>query len=293
MKKDIFDSLLEINNRKKDIFDRLLEISNNNDYVQEHTKFCNDPVSFIEEYGKILHPIKGVIPFKPYNHQKELVRSYHENRFNIVHSARQTGLTYITAIYAFYHAFFGSNKTVIIVSNKHQSAADMLHSIRMFYESLPDFYKSKNPLVSNNRHDISFGNGSKIITTAANGCNIRGRSASLIIMDSFAYLSNTRQEEFFMSALSAVNDDGKIIITSTAVATDTLFKDIWINAVRGTNAFIAHNIKWNDIHGRDNKFKEEMISIIGKQQWKVEYECLTMIKDNHNGSRSKSKFKET
>lgn len=294
MKKDIFDSLLEIKNAKKDVFDRLLEISNKNDYEQDYAKFVNDPVSFIGEHGKIIHPVKGVIPFKLYKHQKELIHSYHENRFNIVHSARQTGLTAITAMYAFHHAFFTNNKTVIIVSNKQLNATNILDRMRITWNSLPEFHKSANRLIVNNKNEMSFINGSKILALSSRSGAIRGVSANLVIMDNFAHLPRSHQEDFFMSVLPLVQyTNGKLIITSTAASTNTLFKDIWDDAVKGINGFIAHHIAWNVIPGRDNKFKEETISVIGKQQWKVEYECPTMIKDNHNGTRSKSKFKET
>ncbi len=293
MKKDIFDDLVEIKHMKKDIFDRLLEISNRNDYIEETTSLADDPVSFIEKHGKLIHPIHGVVPSKLYLHQEELLHSYHENRFNIVHSARQTGLTQTSAMFAFHHAFCGDNKTVIIISNNVLSAVEILCKIRIVYEHLPESYRNDNPLIVNNKHEISFVNGSTILAKPASENTFRGCAASLVIMDNFTYLTNRLQEEIYHSVIPAIYPNGKMIITSTAPASNTPFKQIWDGAVSGNNKFITHNIKWNVIHGRDDKFKEEMISRIGEQKWKVEFECPTMIKENHNGKSSECEFKET
>lgn len=293
MKKDIFDDLAEIKHMKKDIFDRLLEISNRNDYIEETMRLADDPVLFIEKHGKLIHPMHGVVPSKLYLHQEELLHSYHENRFNIVHSARQTGLTQTTSMYAFHHAFFGNDKTVAIISNKLQDATDILNRIRILYEHLPESYKNDNWLTVNNKHEISFVNGSTILAKPASVDALRGYTTSLVIMDNFAYLTNRLQEEIYQSVMPTIYPNGKMIITSTAAALNTPFKQIWDGAVNGNNKFVAHNIKWNVIPGRDDKFKEEMISQIGEQRWKVEFECPTTIKENHNGKSSECKFKET
>ena len=58
-----------------------------------------DPVYFIDNYGKISHPIKGMIPFTMYPFQKDVVKDFQDNRFNIILKARQLGLSTVSAVY--------------------------------------------------------------------------------------------------------------------------------------------------------------------------------------------------
>lgn len=59
--------------------------------VHELLKCSQNPTYFIENYVKVQHPVRGMIPFALYPYQKRLVKNYHNNRLNIVLSARQTG----------------------------------------------------------------------------------------------------------------------------------------------------------------------------------------------------------
>lgn len=61
------------------------------DSVQELLRCSTDPVYFIRNYVKIQHPVKGTVQFELYGYQEKLVKNFHENRLNIVLSARQTG----------------------------------------------------------------------------------------------------------------------------------------------------------------------------------------------------------
>ena len=102
MKKDIFDKMQE----------RLIAQRNAADLV----KCAADPFYFLEQYGTVQHPTRGVIPFTMYDHQKSLIQSYMDNRFNIVHSARQVGTTTTNALYAMARAFLTHFMTDVIVS---------------------------------------------------------------------------------------------------------------------------------------------------------------------------------
>ena len=59
--------------------------------VQEMVKCYNDPIYFIENYVKIVHIDKGLVPFKLYDYQKDIVRLTTENRFVLLKLPRQSG----------------------------------------------------------------------------------------------------------------------------------------------------------------------------------------------------------
>ena len=59
--------------------------------VEEFIRCQNNPIYFITEYLKIVTLDHGLQPFKLYNFQKEMVDTFHNNRFTICKLPRQTG----------------------------------------------------------------------------------------------------------------------------------------------------------------------------------------------------------
>ena len=59
--------------------------------IIEAAKCANDPVYFIENYCRIISLDEGIIPFKLYDYQKEMIAMYVDNRFCLTLTARQMG----------------------------------------------------------------------------------------------------------------------------------------------------------------------------------------------------------
>ena len=59
--------------------------------IQEYLKCKEDPVYFARNYIKIISLDEGIVPFKMWDFQEELIESFHEHRFNIAKLPRQTG----------------------------------------------------------------------------------------------------------------------------------------------------------------------------------------------------------
>ena len=51
------------------------------------------------------------------------------------------------------------------------------------------------------------------------------------------------------------------------------FYNLWTDAVAGRNNFVPIKIDWTKVPGRDEKFKQQMISMLGMIGWRQEYEC--------------------
>lgn len=65
------------------------------DYTEDQTreiiKCIHDPVYFIKNYVKIVNVDRGLVPFDLYDFQEELIKTFNDNRFNIVKYPRQSG----------------------------------------------------------------------------------------------------------------------------------------------------------------------------------------------------------
>ena len=57
----------------------------------EMVKCANDPLYFAKNYIKIVSVDEGLINFRPYDFQEDLILNFHDNRFNICKMPRQTG----------------------------------------------------------------------------------------------------------------------------------------------------------------------------------------------------------
>ena len=88
--------------------------------VQEYLKCKDDPVYFAENHCQIIHVDRGLIPYKPYDYQKELIKKLHDNRFVIGMQSRQTGKCF-------------SDDTEITVRNKNTG--------EVIVTTVGDFYK--------------------------------------------------------------------------------------------------------------------------------------------------------
>ena len=50
-----------------------------------------DPIYFAENYMKVIHVDRGLIPLKLYDYQKKMIKAMDEHRYSIILSCRQSG----------------------------------------------------------------------------------------------------------------------------------------------------------------------------------------------------------
>lgn len=68
-----------------------VELEYTQEQLEEYIKCSQDPIYFIENYMKIIHVDRGVIPFKLYDFQREMVKNIHDNRRVVGRIGRQSG----------------------------------------------------------------------------------------------------------------------------------------------------------------------------------------------------------
>ena len=88
--------------------------------IDEWIKCKQDPIYFAMNYIQIISLDEGLVPFKMYDFQKEILRDFHENRFNIAKLPRQTGKSTTVVAYLLYYAIFYDSVNIGILSNKSQ-----------------------------------------------------------------------------------------------------------------------------------------------------------------------------
>lgn len=59
--------------------------------ILEYKKCSEDPIYFIEKYIKIINLDDGLVPFKPYDYQRNMLETFNRERFTLTLCCRQAG----------------------------------------------------------------------------------------------------------------------------------------------------------------------------------------------------------
>tara|TARA_S200002703_G_C3801178_1_gene247620 strand:- start:2141 stop:3793 length:1653 start_codon:yes stop_codon:yes gene_type:complete len=240
--------------------------------VAEYAKCMRDPLYFIQTYMRIVSLDEGLIPFKMYDFQKEMVGTFHNNRFTICKLPRQSGKSTTIVAYLLHYVLFNENVNVAILANKSSTARDILGRLQLGYEHLPKWLQQG--VISWNKGSLELENGSNILAASTSGSAIRGGSFNIIFLDEFAYVPSNVAEEFFSSVYPTISSgkSTKVMIVSTPHGMNMFYK-LWTDSQNKRNDYIPLEVHWSEVPGRDEKWKEETIRNTSEQQFKTEFEC--------------------
>lgn len=240
--------------------------------VSEWLKCAQDPEYFIETYIKIVNVDRGLVNFKLYEYQKEIVDLSVAERFVICKMPRQCGKTTTLVGIMLWYVLFHETYSVAILAHKLAQAREILSRIQLAYEHLPKWLQQG--IVEWNKGFIELENKSKILASATSSSAIRGGSFNLVYLDEFAFVENNMQESFFASVYPTISsgETTKVLITSTPNGLNMFYK-IWTDSEEGKNNYKRIDVHWSEVPGRDEKWKEETIRNTSEEQFRVEFEC--------------------
>jgi len=240
--------------------------------IQEYIKCKEDPVYFAMTYVKIVSVDEGLIPFRMYEFQKELVEKFHNNRFNIAKLPRQTGKSTVVVSYLLHYALFNDSSNIGILANKASTARDLLGRLQTAYENLPKWLQQG--VIAWNKGSMELENGSKILAASTSASAVRGMSFNIIFLDEFAFVPNHIADDFFSSVYPTISSGQrtKVIIISTPYGMNHFYK-LWVDAQNKRNNYIWSEVHWSEVPGRDQKWKEETIKNTSERQFTQEFEC--------------------
>ena len=240
--------------------------------VTEYTKCMDNPLYFIENYIRIVSLDEGLVPFKLYNFQKEMVGTFHKNRFTICKLPRQSGKSTTIIAYLLHYVLFNGNVNVAILANKAATARDLLGRLQLAYEHLPKWLQQG--VMSWNKGSLELENGSKILASSTSASAVRGGSYNIIFLDEFAYVPSNVAEQFFSSVYPTISSGKttKVMIVSTPHGMNMFYK-LWTDAEEQRNSYIPIEVHWSEVPGRDEKWRKETIANTSEQQFQTEFEC--------------------
>lgn len=240
--------------------------------LEEFIKCSKDPIYFLSKYMQIVTLDKGLDNFTPWDFQKELLETIHNNRFVICKYPRQTGKSTTVIGYILHYCLFNPEMSVAILANKMATARELLHRLKIAYEQLPMWLQQG--VIEWNKGSIYLENGSKIIASATSSSAVRGGSYNMIFLDEFAYVPQGVAEEFFSSVYPTISSGvtTKVLIVSTPNGLNMFYK-LWTDAIEGRNEYVPVEVHWSQVPGRDAEWKKQTIANTSEDQFRCEFEC--------------------
>ena len=230
---------------------------------------------FCETYWKIKHPdpSRGRISFVLREAQVETARAWLDERYTIVLKARQIGFSTLAGAYTFWQGFGYTDRSILMLSRTEREAISLLDKAKYGWRALPDWLKVKGPVVQATQTILTFGHDSAIRSFPSNNQAARGESASLIILDEFAFLTNP--EETWAAVEPVADVGGRVIALSTANGEGNVFFDLWSAAHgeygNGTNRFYGIFFPWWADGTRDEAWYQAKSSELPDWQMAQEY----------------------
>jgi len=220
-------------------------------------KCIKDPAHAIEGYLTTFDQTqKSFVNFKLFPKQKELIKAYKDNRFNIVMKPRQAGVSTTTAAYiAVMTALADPNnpQRVLILANKQETAIEFLKKVKDFTAQLPDWMNvwatgndtSWFDVEKNSQKHYRLKNGSEVKAVATSMDALRGYTPTLLVMDEAAYIEGG--EEVYSAAQPALSTGGRAILISTPNGMDPLYYKTYMAATtkeKTNNPFNIVEMRW-------------------------------------------------
>lgn len=240
--------------------------------VQEIIRCQEDFIYFARTYCKIIDLDIGLVNFNPYAFQEDMVKIIQDNRYSIFNLPRRSGKTTTVAALILHYILFNFYFKAAILAHKEEQAQEILKMVKLMYEELPLWLQQG--VKRWNERDIEIANGSTVVSSATSSSALRGKGVSLLFLDEFAFIPTNIQDSFMASVYPTIASGSttKIVIASTPNGFNMFYK-LYSEAVDGKNRFFPKRIKWNDVPGRDEAWKQEQIRNIGIEKWKQEFEA--------------------
>ncbi len=232
----------------------------------EIVRCAANPIYFIETYLTIFDQTQGaagmIVPFKLFDFQKELIKSYQENRFVVANKYRQAGVSTSTCAYIAWYVMFNRNRAVAIVADKLETATgELMSDVVDFIENCPSWLRPKTGRnTEKNLKDTQklkiYDNDSKLGAFASK--TLRGMTPTLLFWDETAWAE--KGDKFWTAALPSLVTGGRAIMVSTPSGLDAVFYKTFDGARKGENNFHAVELWWYN----DPRYNKDLVWLKNK-----------------------------
>ena len=238
--------------------------------TKEILKSGKNPVYFINNYCKISHPMKGLIPFKLYDYQEDLIEDFNDYRFNIILKARQLGISTITAAYVVWLMMFHRDKNILVMATKFSTAGNLVKKVKAIIKHLPGWMQIAKVTVDN-RTSFELSNGSQIKASSTSGDAGRSEALSLLVIDEAAHVDGL--DDLWTGLYPTISTGGRCIALSTPNGVGGWFFKTYVDSEAKRNDFHPTKLMWDTHPDRDQTWFEKETKNMSIRQIAQELEC--------------------
>ena len=238
--------------------------------LKEIVRCGKDPNYFINNYARIPHPEKGLIPFKTYDFQTDLLEDFNDYRFSIILKARQLGISTIVAAYVAWIMLFHRDKNILVVATKLNTAANLVKKVKSMIKHMPKWLLISEISVDN-RNSFELTNGSQVKASSTSGDAGRSEALSLLVIDEAAHIENLN--ELWTGLYPTISTGGRCIALSTPNGVGDWFHETYVKSESGQNEFHSVNLPWQVHPERDQEWFSIETKNMSRRQIAQEYEC--------------------
>lgn len=173
------------------------------------------PYYFIERYCYIDFPGSGVIPFRLYYFQKEILKEVYDYKKLVFLKTRQAGISTLFSLLCLHRCNFFESESIDVVSLKQEKAQKFIAKIEPTIQRLPPFLFTR--IIAKSQRKIRWTNNSELVSEPASERAGRSDTLSLLILDEAAHYISDRLTRGIVGAAipTLARTGGKMVTIST------------------------------------------------------------------------------
>lgn len=232
--------------------------------IEEIARCAADVVYFGEKYCFSMTD-EGIRRIQLRDYQKDMLKSFQENRFTVMMASRQCGKTVTSSIFIAWYICFHYDRNVMVVANKLATTNEIVDKIKNILKNLPFFMMPGT--LAGGVTGMRFDNGNRLFSQATTKTAAIGFTIHLLYADEFAHIHSNFLLPFYRSIYPTLSSSqiSRMIVSSTPNGMN-LFYEIYQGAVQGKNAFHAIRVDWWQVPGRDDDWKKREIANLGSEE---------------------------
>jgi len=234
---------------------------------KELIKCSNSFFYFCHKYVKILHPMKGLIPFVLFKYQRKTINDYENNRFNIISKFRQGGLTTVTLLWGLWRCMFQLDQQIMLLSKTDREATDIGMLVDRSCENMPEWLKPKKEAKWNDHLKMFTDTGSALKFYSPEAA--RGKSVTFLIIDEAAFIDD--MEKHWKAMWPILSTGGSCTLISTVNGLGNWYEETYRDAKEGRNRFHVIDLDyWEHPDYNNSSWVEEQKAQLGEKGFRQE-----------------------
>lgn len=199
----------------------------------------------------------AAVPFELWPAQREVLALMDTERLLLLLKARQLGISWLACVSALYRCLTRKSQTILLFSQGQLEADELIRRIRFLYVNHVESAVLP-ALTTDNIGELEWSNRSRIISLPATKRAGRSFTASLVILDEFAFMQFGPQ--LLEAAKPTINDGGALWIISSADGQGTPYHQLWQQAESGLIDYRAVFLPWQSNPKRSPGWRDKLLA---------------------------------